>query len=109
MPVTPSFRSFVEEQLEQIAPPIRTRRMFGGVGIYTGDLFFALIDDDVLYLKVDDETRPAYEERGLKPFRPFGPDGAELSYREAPADLLEDADALGPWVEDAVEVAKRAR
>lgn len=109
MPVTPSFRSFVEDQLEQIAPPIRTRRMFGGVGIYSGDLFFALIDDDVLYLKVDDETRGAYQERGLSPFRPYGPDGAEMSYHEIPADLLEDVDTLRPWVEDAVEVARRAR
>ncbi|MFP3947443.1 MAG: TfoX/Sxy family protein [Gemmatimonadota bacterium] len=109
MPVTPSFRAFVEDQLERIAPSIRTRRMFGAVGIYSGELFFALIADDVLYFKVDDETRGAYEERGLRPFRPFGPDGAELSYREVPAELLDDADALRPWTEDAVEVARRAR
>lgn len=108
MPVTPSFRSFVEDQLERVVP-VRTRSMFGGVGIWTGDLFFALVADDVLYLKVDDETRGAYEERGLSSFRPWGPDGVEMSYREIPADLLEDADALRPWVEDAVEVAARAR
>ena len=95
MPVTPSFRSFVEDQLERVVP-IRTRSMFGGVGIWTGELFFALIADDVLYLKVDDETRGAYEERGLSPFRPYGSDGMEMSYREIPADLLEDADALRP-------------
>jgi len=31
--------------------------MFGGVGIYCGDLFFGLIDDDTLYFKVDDSNR----------------------------------------------------
>ena len=108
MPVTPSFRSFVEDQLEHVVP-VHTRSMFGGVGIWTGDLFFALIADDVLYLKVDDETREAYEERGLSCFRPRGPDGVEMSYRQIPGDLLEDADALRPWVEDAVEVATRAK
>lgn len=107
MPVTPSFRSWVEDQLDRIVP-VRTRPMFGGLGIYAGDLFFALVADDVLYLKVDEETRDAYEERGLAPFRPHGPDGMEMSYREIPADLLEDPDALRPWVEDAVDVARRA-
>jgi DNA transformation protein len=32
--------------------------MFGGVGIYSGDLFFALIADDTVYFKADDSTRP---------------------------------------------------
>ena len=40
----------------------RSKRMFGGVGLYAGDLFFALIAGDVLYLKADDSTaRPARE------------------------------------------------
>ena len=64
MPVTPSFRTYVEDQLGHIVP-VRTRSMFGGLGIYAGDLFFALVADDVLYLKVDEETRRTYEERGL--------------------------------------------
>ena len=29
--------------------------------------------------------------------------------RELPADLLEDADALSPWVEKSVDVARRSR
>lgn len=108
MPVSPAFRSFVEEQLGAILP-IRTRRMFGGVGIYTEDVFFALVADDILYLKVDDLTRQAFEAEGLRPFRPWGPEGAELSYREAPAELLEDPDALAPWVEKAVAAAVRSK
>ena len=39
--------------------------MFGGVGIYAGELFFALIADDTLYLKADDQTRSEFERRGL--------------------------------------------
>ena len=104
MSVTPSFRSFVEDQLESLLP-IHTRAMFGGVGIYTEGTFFALMANDVLYLKVDETTRSDYEALGLEPFRPYGPDGMEMSYREIPADLLEDPDALRPWVEKAVEVA----
>ena len=83
--------------------------MFGGVGLYSGDLFFALMDDDTLYFKVDDITRPGFEERGMGPFRPGDEDGEVMQYYEVPADVLEDAEALAPWVADAVGVAQRAR
>ena len=33
--------------------------MFGGVGLYCGERFFALIDDGILYLKVDDRRAAA--------------------------------------------------
>lgn len=83
--------------------------MFGGVGVYAGDLFFALMDDDVLYFKVDDGNRRRFEERGLGPFRPGGPDGEVMQYYEVPADVLEDLETLTPWAQEAVEVARRAR
>ena len=75
MPVSEGFRSFALEQLARVGPNLRSKRMFGGVGVYSGELFFALLDDDRLYLKVDDQTRGAFEARGLGPFRPGGPGG----------------------------------
>ena len=72
MAVNESFRSFVLDQLSRVATGVRSRSMFGGVGIYSGDLFFALIDGDTLYLKVGDSNRGDFEARGLGPFRPFG-------------------------------------
>jgi DNA transformation protein len=109
MAVTDSFRAFVLEQLEQAARDIHARSMFGGVGIYAGDVFFALIANDILYFKVDDETRPTYTALGMKPFRPYGEDGEEMKYFEVPVSVLEDADALRPWVADAIAVALRAK
>jgi DNA transformation protein len=109
MPVTPSFRDFVLDQLRRGLPAIRARAMFGGVGIYAGDLFFALLDDDALYLKVDDGNRSDFEARGMGPFRPYGEDGETMQYYQVPADVLEDADALRPWAAKAVEVARRRR
>jgi DNA transformation protein and related proteins len=109
MSVSPSFRSFVLEQLERTTPGIRARSMFGGVGIYAAELFFALLDDDTLYFKVDDATRPQFKERGMTPFRPYGEDGEEMQYYEVPADVLEDPEALGTWVEAAIAVARRAK
>jgi DNA transformation protein len=83
--------------------------MFGGVGIYSGDLFFALIAEDALYLKGDDTNRGLFEGRGMGPFRPYGPDGEVMQYYQVPADVLEDVDVLRSWAETALSVAGRAR
>ena len=83
--------------------------MFGGVGLYSGDLFFALIAEDTLYFKVDASNRPDFEERGMEPFRPFGEDGGTMQYYEVPEDLLEDPDALRPWAEKALAVARGSK
>jgi TfoX/Sxy family transcriptional regulator of competence genes len=77
--VSDGFRTFVLDQLARTTPGLRARSMFGGVGLYAGDLFFALMDDDVLYFKVDDNTRARFEELGMGPFRPRG-DGGEVMY-----------------------------
>jgi len=109
MPVSPGYQTFVLDQLRRVVPSVRARRMFGAVGLYAGELFFALIDDDVLYLKVDDETRPEYEARGLKAFQPFGEGTTSMNYHEAPEDALEDPESLRPWAERALAVARRAK
>jgi DNA transformation protein len=105
VPVSAEFRAFVEDQIGRVAP-VRSRRMFGGIGIYSGERFFAIIDDDVLYFKVDDETRPRYEKRRMRPFNPMGT--PMNGYWQVPADVLEDADELGPWVREAIAVAGRS-
>ena len=109
MSVSPSFKTFVLEQLARCVRDVRARGMFGGVGIYGGDLFFALIADDTLYFKVDDANRPDFEGKGMGPFRPYGEDGEVMQYYRVPDDLLEDADALQLWVEKAISVARRAK
>jgi DNA transformation protein len=107
--VSVGFRSFVLEQLGRVVRDVRGRSMFGGVGIYSGDLFFALIDDDTLYFKVDDSTRSDFESRNMEPFRPYGSDGEGMQYYCVPGEVLEDAEALGDWAERAIAVARRAR
>jgi DNA transformation protein len=109
MSVSDGFRAFALEQLQRTTPDVRARSMFGGVGVYAGDLFFGLMDDDILYFKVDDSNRGRFEERGMGPFRPYGDGGEVMQYYEVPADVLEDVELLAPWVEDAVNVAARAR
>ncbi len=109
MAVSASFRTFILEQLGRVVPKVRARGMFGGVGIYAGELFFALIDDDTLYFKVDDSNRPDFTARGMEPFRPFGEDGETMGYYEVPADLVDDPEALRPWAEKAIAVSGRKK
>jgi DNA transformation protein len=109
MSVSDSFRAFALEQLQRTIPDVRARSMFGGVGVYAGDLFFGLMDDDILYFKVDDSNRGRFEERGMGPFRPYGDGGEIMQYYEVPADVLEDVDLLASWVEASVAVARKAK
>lgn len=109
MAVSVNYRAFVLEQLARVLPEIRSRSMFGGVGIYSANLFFALIDNDRLYFKVDELTRPRFESIGMGPFRPFGDGGDSMQYYEVAADVLEDLEALADWSAGAVAVARRAR
>jgi DNA transformation protein len=108
MAVTDSFVEFVLEQLDPIGP-ITPKRMFGGVGLYAGDLFFALLADDVLYLKADDSTRGTLQSAGARPFQPY-PDrpggGGTMQYFSVPAAILEDADALAAWAKQSIAVAR---
>jgi len=107
MAVSESYRDFVLEQLGRVAP-VTAKRMFGGVGIYSQGLFFALIAEDRLYFKVDDTTRPDFERLGMEPFRPFGEDSA-MGYYEVPADVVEESVQLAAWMRKAIYVAARAK
>lgn len=109
MSVSPEFKQFTLEQLGRVTPNLRSKSMFGGVGIYAGEHFFALIDDDTLYLKVDDGNRPTFEALGMGPFRPWGEGGEVMQYYEVPGDMLDDVERLQPLVSGAIAVAERAK
>lgn len=106
MSVSPSFLSYVLELLGRVEP-VTARKMFGAAGVYSRGLFFAIVDDDRVYFKVDDTTRGAYEARGCAPFQPM-PDKGSMNYCEVPADVLEDEESLRPWMLQAIDVAQRA-
>ncbi len=85
--------------------------MFGAAGVYADDLMFALIADDALYLRVDDEIRPQFEAAGSTPFVYRTHDGQEMSlgYWRAPDDALEGPDEAEPWARLALDAALRKK
>ena len=106
MSVSDSYKRFVLDQFDELGE-VTPRSMFGGVGLYHRDVFFGIVADDVLYLKVDDVTRGDYERAGMGPFRPFPDRGGTMQYYAVPLDVLESAEALAKWARRAIDVAKR--
>jgi DNA transformation protein len=108
MAVSETFRALVLDQLARVAPAVAGKRMFGGLGIYSRQSFFALADNDRLYLKADGQTRGRFEAQGWEPFRPFGDDRMVMQYYEVPLETIENVEGLRPWVELALEAAARS-
>ena len=105
MPVSDAFRDYVLEQLAELGA-VNARRMFGGVGLYCGDLFFGVINDNMLYLRVDEATRPLFEAAGMPALRPVrARPQVVAAYYQAPDHVLEDAETLVEWARRAVAVA----
>jgi len=104
------FTDWAEDQLSPLGS-IRIKPMFGAFGLYADDLFFALIDDDVLYFKADEFNRARFVEAGCAIFSYPLKDGStnELSYYQAPETALDDQTELLDWARLGRDAALRAR
>ena len=103
------FNAFILEQLQAI-PVLRSKPFFGGTGLTTHGLQFAMLMGNTLYFVVDDKTRPAYEALG----------GVSFSYQTAkkkvnvkkyfsvPAHVIEEEDELMVWARTSIQIAKQA-
>jgi DNA transformation protein and related proteins len=107
MAVSVSFRTYVIEQLEGL-PHVTSKNMFGGVGVYSEEYFFALLAEDRMYLKVDDSNRPDFEADEMGAFEPYS-DGRTMQYYEVPVVVLEDAELLRHWATKAIDVARMSK
>jgi DNA transformation protein and related proteins len=105
MAISKSFREFLLDQFRPIVPNVRAKAMFGGLGVYAGDLFFAIVAWERVFLKVSETTRPDFEAIGMGAFQPFGEHGPVMSYYELPLEILESGTRLQPWLEKSLAVA----
>jgi DNA transformation protein len=89
---------------------IRVRRMFGGYGVYRDGIMFALVEDDVLYLKADGTNRRHFDERGLTQFT-YEKKGKQIgmSYFLAPEEIFDDPREAALWGERSFAAALRSR
>ena len=109
MKSTSDFADYAVELLSTVGR-VAARRMFGGYGLYCDGVMFALIADDVLYLKADDATRPAFERASSEPFV-YDARGRRttMAYWRAPDEAMESRELAAPWARTALAAALRAR
>ena len=80
--------------------------MFGGYGLYRGDVFFGIIHKSRLYFKTDPKTVQLYVDADMKPFRPNAKQTLK-SYYEVPIDVIENSDQLVAWAKKALQCQAR--
>ncbi|MEL7503827.1 MAG: TfoX/Sxy family protein [Cyanobacteria bacterium J06554_6] len=89
-----AFKDDTVAQLNQVAP-VTARSMFGGYGLYTEGVMFALIADTTLYFKVDNENQPDYEASCMAPFTYQGKGKhIRMSYWQLPEKVMTDPEQL---------------
>lgn len=105
------FHEYVMNEVFYELDGVTSRPMFGGFGIYKDGIFFALIDQDNLYFKVDETTRKDFENAGSKQFTYPMKDRklSRLNYWELPESIIEDREELEKWVEKSVKVATNSK
>ena len=96
---TDSFREFALEQLAAL-DGLRCKRMFGGHGLYSGEVFFGILFDGRLYFKTHPDTLPDYLAVQAAVFAPSEKQILK-NYREVPVEILEDAVQLTAWARKA--------
>jgi len=108
MALSSSFKSLMTEQLAPLGS-VEIRPMFGGAAVRLDGNTFGLIDDDVLYFKVDATTLVKFEAEDMPPFTYQSKNGpmTMAGYRRAPDRLFDEPDEFLVWARAAIAVAQR--
>jgi len=108
----PKRSEYVEHLVEMLKAfgAVEAKSMFGGWGLYHRGLFFALVAEDTLYFKVDDETRGRFENEGQGPFIYERKGGGKtgMSYFRPPDEALETPAVMAEWARLGYGAALRA-
>ncbi len=111
MKVSAAFVDYLNDLFAALGP-VRVRPMFGGAGVYAGELMFGFLDrDETIYLRVDDQTREAFQAVGSAPFRYPLKTGEEfeIGYWRMPDEALESPEDAADWGRMALDAAMRKK
>lgn len=110
MSVSDAFQDRARELLSVVSD-LRFRKMFGEIGAYSGDLFFAVVAEDAVWLKADDVNEAEFVEAGAPLFVYAEKDGKPMTlrYRRVPDGAWDDEDTARRWVTLGLDAARRAR
>jgi DNA transformation protein len=108
MVASDSFAEFLRDQLAPLGR-LTMRRMFGKTGVFCDGLMFAMVTDDALYFRVDDQNRAAFKEAESVAPLSYEKKGRsiDLSFWRAPERLFDQPDELVAWAQAALAAARR--
>ena len=108
MVASDSFAEFLREELAPLGR-VTMRRMFGKTGVFCDGLMFAMVTNDTLYFRVDDDNREIFKEAASAPPLNYEKQGRtiDLSFWRAPERLLDEPDELVRWARVALAAAGR--
>jgi DNA transformation protein len=108
MVASDSFSEFLNEQLAPLGH-ITLRRMFGKSGVFCDGLMLAMVRDDTLYFRVDDDNRAIFKEAEAFPPLDYRKGGGtiDLAFWRAPERLFDEPDELLMWARAALGAARR--
>ena len=104
MPNSPEYVAYI---LEQIPNPnqYEQKKQFGGTVLMHAGKAFLKIKNDQAWLKTNNQTSSEFTNLGMEQYR-YGKDlSRSLNFHEIPAEVVEDSEKLGAWVEAAKVVA----
>ncbi len=103
-----AFANHLLDLLRELGP-VRARAMFGGHGLLLDGVMFALLANEQMYLKVDEQSIELFNARQLSQFQ-FEARGktVALSYCQAPAEAMESAEHALVWARLGLQAAMRA-
>lgn len=87
---------------------VRARRMFGGMGVYTGEKMFAFLVGEDIGLKLSPEDlEEVMNLPGAEPLRP-APDAEPMrEYARLPREVLDNFEKFTYWVDRSAAYARR--
>jgi DNA transformation protein len=109
VPTHPDFASYCTDLLACVGP-VRSKRMFGGYGLYLDDVFVAIVTGDNLYMKTDNCTQPRFAAAGGIQFCFTSRGKVQAThFWSPPAEAMDSPDLMRPWAQLAHEAAVRAK
>jgi DNA transformation protein len=103
-----TFAEFLQEQLAPLGR-VTVRRMFGKSGVFCDGVMFAMVTENTLYVRVDDQNRATFAEAEAFPPLNYAKQGStiDLSFWRVPERLFDEPDELVAWAQAALAAARR--
>ena len=108
MVASDTYAEFLREQLAPLGR-VTMRRMFGKSGVFCDGVMFAMVTENTLYFRVDDDNRAMFKEAESFPPLNYAKKGAsiDLSFWRVPERLFDEPDELMTWARAALAAAHR--